>query len=147
MSGTLVGAPVGHSFIEPGLFPVDPRLHVGVNCASRSCPDLHTEAFTGDRVDEQLDALMRAFLADETKGLACAGSSEMKVSKIIAEWYADDFQGQFCDMSCFLREYGPTDLRCLSDTNVRISAFAYDWALNSARAAGGVVALLIALCK
>mmetsp|Transcript_95602 Transcript_95602/g.219011 ORF Transcript_95602/g.219011 Transcript_95602/m.219011 type:complete len:146 (+) Transcript_95602:2590-3027(+) len=82
MSGTLVGAPVGHSFIEPGLFPVDPRLHVGVNCASRSCPDLHTEAFTGDRVDEQLDALMRAFLADETKGLACAGSSEMKVSKL-----------------------------------------------------------------
>lgn len=47
----------------------DPRIVFAVNCATLSCPDLPAVPFNGDTIDTQLDALMRDFLSNTTKGL------------------------------------------------------------------------------
>jgi hypothetical protein len=39
------------------------RIHFAVNCASRSCPVLAPEAYSGALLEEQLDAAVRRFMA------------------------------------------------------------------------------------
>ena len=45
---------IEHGFLRP-VFK-DPRVHYSVNCASVGCPNLGTEAFTGAKLNGQLDA-------------------------------------------------------------------------------------------
>src|SRR5205809_624519 len=47
----------------------DPRTHAVVICASTSCPALPREPLTANRLDAQLDAAVRQWLADPGKGL------------------------------------------------------------------------------
>ncbi len=53
---------IEHNVLRP-IFR-DPRLHFAVNCASISCPPLPTDAFEGDRLDEQLEAAAAHALSD-----------------------------------------------------------------------------------
>jgi hypothetical protein len=58
---------IEHGLIRaPGAFD-DPRIHVGVVCASIGCPMLRPEAFTPEKLDAQLDDGMKRFLADSTR--------------------------------------------------------------------------------
>ena len=41
----------------------DPRIHFAINCAARSCPPIRPEAYTGARIDAQLDDQVRKFVA------------------------------------------------------------------------------------
>ena len=45
----------------------DPRIHVGINCASVSCPRLWNFAFTEDNIASSLDNLMKEFINDTTR--------------------------------------------------------------------------------
>ena len=45
----------------------EPRVHVAVVCASIGCPMLRNEAFTADKLDQQLEDGMRRFLSDHTR--------------------------------------------------------------------------------
>ena len=45
----------------------DPRIHVGINCASVSCPRLWDFAFTEDNIASSLDNLMKEFINDTTR--------------------------------------------------------------------------------
>lgn len=40
----------------------DARVHFAVNCASKSCPPLQGEPFTGSRLNDQLNRLAREFI-------------------------------------------------------------------------------------
>jgi Protein of unknown function, DUF547 len=42
----------------------DPRVHIALVCASKSCPILLNEAYDPKRMDEQMAKQARAFLAD-----------------------------------------------------------------------------------
>ncbi len=67
----------------------DWRLHVGVVCASTSCPPLRGEAYVPERVTEQLDEQARQFLKDPSRGLRVDGQT-LWLSQIF-KWYAPDF--------------------------------------------------------
>ncbi len=67
----------------------DPRIHAALNCASISCPRLPREPFTGDRLEAQLDAAMREFVADPRNALLRDDGS-VGLSKIF-DWFARDF--------------------------------------------------------
>ena len=45
----------------------EPRLHFAVNCASFSCPRLQNFAFTGAKLEEQLEEAAREFVNDPEK--------------------------------------------------------------------------------
>ena len=68
----------------------DPRIHAALNCASMSCPRLPQTAFAADRLDEQLDAAMREFVANERHVRIEESTRTVYLSKIF-DWYKSDF--------------------------------------------------------
>lgn len=67
----------------------EPRVHFAVNCASIGCPALRNEAYTGARLDAQLDDQARKFLADRQRNALTAKGLELSS---IFKWYRGDFE-------------------------------------------------------
>ena len=82
---------VEHGLIRaPGAFD-DPRIHVGVVCASVGCPMLRDEAYVGERLGPQLDDAMRRFLSDPSRNRFDAKNGTLSVSKLL-DWDHADFE-------------------------------------------------------
>ncbi|MBT3342491.1 MAG: DUF547 domain-containing protein [Gemmatimonadetes bacterium] len=79
-----------HEIIR-GRFP-DPRIHFAINCASLGCPKLPQEAFTTDRLDQQLQREATEFLNEERNLRIDDATRTVHLSSILS-WYADDFLG------------------------------------------------------
>ncbi|MEQ9299378.1 MAG: DUF547 domain-containing protein [Cyclobacteriaceae bacterium] len=100
----------------------EPRIHFAVNCASFSCPELRAEAYTGEKLEQQLDEQARIFVNDTRKNRITAEKAEL--SKIFS-WYSGDFND---DMSVteFINQY--TDVKITKSTDV--DYLDYNWELN-----------------
>ncbi len=68
----------------------DPRIHFALNCASIGCPRLPQEAFTGPRLQEQLDREAYAFFAEDRNLRFDHDTKTVWVSSIL-DWYESDF--------------------------------------------------------
>jgi hypothetical protein len=135
-AGTVGGRTMTLDAIEHGIIRPfgDPRTHAVVICASTSCPALPREPLTAARIDAQLDAAARQWLADTGKGLRidrAAGS--VRLSKIF-DWFAEDFEKEG-GVLAFVARYAPDAdrewLRAHAAT-AEIDYFDYDWAVNAA---------------
>ncbi|MGF1679232.1 MAG: DUF547 domain-containing protein [Candidatus Methylacidiphilales bacterium] len=104
----------------------DPRLHFAVNCASESCPPLHTQPFIGDTLQDDLDRLTRAFINTNPQGVV-AGQGEVGLSKIF-DWYADDFGGRN-QLIAYLNRYRDQTV----PANARVRFLDYSWKLNEVK--------------
>ncbi|MEX0943243.1 MAG: DUF547 domain-containing protein [Pseudomonadales bacterium] len=101
----------------------EPRIHVAVNCASISCPDLRDEPYEAAKLDWQLDDQARKFLSQSGKGLSVEGDLA-RVSAIFG-WYGEDFGGR-PGVEVFLRKYAePIDFKRIK-TDLK-----YNWRLNN----------------
>lgn len=111
----------------------DPRIHFAINCAARSCPPMRTEAFTGARLNEQLDDTARQFFAGpgapRIKG--SKGRFTMTLSKVL-DWFEDDFKKWGGGgIVAFTMKYLPPDrARLIAGSKVSLEYFDYDWNLN-----------------
>ncbi len=104
----------------------DPRIHAALNCASVSCPPIAPYAFTGPRLDAQLDAQMRLFARD--RGRNAIGAGGAKLSRIF-EWYAKDFEAAG-GVAAFLSGYlEPADGELVRKAP-KLEFLDYDWRLN-----------------
>ncbi|MFN2474767.1 MAG: DUF547 domain-containing protein [Chthoniobacterales bacterium] len=103
----------------------DPHVHFALNCASRSCPPLQSEAFRGDKLDAQLEKLARAFVNSD-RGVR-VGQGSVELSKIF-DWYKDDFAKQGGAVE-FINKRRTTPL----PKDAKISYQDYNWALNDAK--------------
>ena len=102
--------------------PPDARLHMGLNCASTSCPNLGPGAFQGDRIWDQLDILSTEFVNNETKGAGPNGVSSL------FNWFSGDFAETFGSTRAFVEEYRTDGTQGVDfDTSLP-----YDWSLNAA---------------
>lgn len=106
---------IEHDVIRPQF--KDARIHFAVNCAARSCPTLHNEAFNAANVQNKLAFLTKAFI--NNKSFNQISNTEMKVSKIF-DWYQSDF-GEVAD---FINKYSDTK------SNASPKFLDYNWALN-----------------
>lgn len=97
----------------------DPRIHMALVCASKSCPVLLDEAYEPSRLDTQLTQQSKAFLADQSRNQV--SSTNPKVSMIF-KWYAMDFD----DVREFINRYSATKINPKSE----IEYLDYDWSLN-----------------
>jgi len=111
---------IEHEILRKKLF--DPKIHVGVNCASGSCPKLGNVAFTEENIDEELTKLMKAFINDSSRNKIT--KKKVQISEIF-NWFKDDFtkNGSVID---YLNKYSETEIK----SNARISYLNYDWSLN-----------------
>ncbi|MDH3225176.1 MAG: DUF547 domain-containing protein, partial [Gemmatimonadota bacterium] len=115
---------IEHEIIRP---LGDPRIHFAINCAARSCPPLVQEAYVADRLDEQLDGRVRAFMADPAH-YRLDGRS-LTVNKVL-DWFGDDFGGPE-GLKAFFAGYATGDAATvLTDPETTVSYFDYDWTLN-----------------
>ena len=100
----------------------DPRIHVGVNCASGSCPQLGNFAFTEANIDTELERLMKLFINDTTRNKIT--EKKIQISKIF-EWFKGDFtkNGSLID---YFNQYSTIKIH----KKAKIRFLAYDWNLN-----------------
>lgn len=125
---------VEHEILRP---MGDPRIHMAINCASRSCPPLRTEAYVAARLDAQLEAAARDFCASPyhvrvQEDTRSRDQPSLLVNPIL-DWFADDFTAGG-GVRAFLAARAEGEAkRWLVDPGITISFFDYDWTLNLAK--------------
>ncbi|MDX1519360.1 MAG: DUF547 domain-containing protein [Gammaproteobacteria bacterium] len=116
----------------------EPRIHFAVNCASRGCPPLMQEAYTADKLDQQLDHATRLFMTDPERNRYDPKKNVLELSSIF-QWYKQDFITAAGSVEAFVAPYITDDQqqqKLLKDsathgfsrTSVRF--LDYDWDLN-----------------
>lgn len=114
----------------------DPRIHFAVNCASIGCPALQDYAFTGSKLEGQLEQVTVKFLADRSRNRL--RGDKLEVSPIF-KWYKKDFEQGWRgthSVGKFLARYSkplglsPSQAHKVKQGNLKISYTAYDWNLN-----------------
>jgi len=131
-AGTAGGRPLSLDEIEHGILrPMgEPRIHMAIVCASTSCPSLAREPYFADRLEAQLDAVARAFVANPSKGVDVEARS-LRLSKIF-DWFAKDFAASG-GVVAFVRRHASPELRAEIDalgSDPKLDWFDYDWSLN-----------------
>ena len=95
-AGRLGGKSVSLNHIEHQLLRAgwaEPDMHACIVCASASCPNLATAAFTGERLAEQMHERMRQFCRNPTKGVHWTAEGRVLHLSRICLWFANDFGG------------------------------------------------------
>lgn len=100
----------------------DPRIHVGVNCASFSCPPLANFAFTEENVEASLEVLMKKFINDPQRNVIT--EKKLKLSKIF-EWFQEDFT-KSQSLLDYVKKY--SDVSVHKKAKIRFAE--YNWNLN-----------------
>jgi len=98
----------------------EPRIHFAINCASGSCPKLLNEAFTADRLDDQLNQVTKGFINSMNNTIS---KDKVELSKIF-KWYKSDFMDG--DLIAYINQYA--DMKIGPDAKIRYKE--YDWTLN-----------------
>ena len=108
----------------------EPRIHVAIVCASISCPDLATDVFRPESIDQQLDAQVRVFLANSNKGMRLdANGNRVFISKIF-KWFSKDFESHGGVLK-FIEPYVSSKYKqVLNNSSLRIFYMKYNWRLN-----------------
>lgn len=115
----------------------EPRIHFAIVCASIGCPRLLNEAYTAEKVDDQLTLNAQAFFADPTKFKADPRSGTIQVSPILS-WFAGDFGEDAAARMKTIAPYVPAAAQSLAKSGrARVSYLDYDWGLNDRSKAGG----------
>ena len=100
----------------------DPRIHVGINCASVSCPRLWNFAFTEDNIAYSLDNLMKMFINDTTRNKI--SKNNVALSEIF-NWFSKDFIKNGTIIN-YLNTYAAIKI----SEKASIKYLTYDWSLN-----------------
>lgn len=143
---SLFGEQVSLDDIEHGMIRgwprfQEPRIHFAVNCAAIGCPALRNEAYTGARLEQQLEENTERFLSDRERNFM--DKDVLRISPIF-DWYREDFEKGWQGIDSveeFLLAYanalGLDDRQRerLRDGQIRLRYSDYDWSLNSLRAA------------
>ena len=101
----------------------DPRIHFAINCASFSCPPLLNEAYTGAKIEDQLQQAAKRFINDTQRNTITAKA--LTISKIF-KWFARDFKKKQTLIE-FLNTYAQVTI----NRNATINYMDYNWQLNN----------------
>jgi hypothetical protein len=122
----------------------EPRIHMALVCAAKSCPTLRSEAYVADKLDAQLDDQSRRFLASPA-GLRIDRGSKVVYFSSIFKWYGEDFVAGFSPPSgfsgltkteravanFFSGHISPSDGDYLKAGGYSVKYLDYDWSLNT----------------
>lgn len=97
----------------------DPRIHMALVCASKSCPILLNEAYEPSKLEVQLTRQTKSFLDDLSRNQI--SGSKPRISMIF-KWYGTDFN----DVKAFINQYSSVKI----NERATIEYLEYDWLLN-----------------
>ncbi len=113
----------------------EPTIHFVLVCAAISCPPLRNEAYTGEKLDEQLNDQAKTFLNDKYKNYFDEENKTAHISKIF-DWYNDDFGNNDKRILKYISQYLPEKLSNDIKANItkwQIEYKNYNWDLNKAK--------------
>ena len=132
------GTAYGLDEIEQGILRKrydEPRIHFALVCAALGCPPLRSEAYTGARLDAQLDDQARIFiLRSPNKNRVDVAARTVYLSPIFVEFrdYIEDFGGSNAAVGRYVAGYHPPgparDL--LESGRFKVVVTDYSWKLN-----------------
>jgi hypothetical protein len=114
----------------------EPRIHFALVCAARGCPPLRAEAYTGARLEQQLEDQARRFLTrSPDRNRVDLATGTLHLSPIVGDWYRADFGGSDAAIGRFVARYLPPgpERELLLGGRFRIASSDYDWSLNVRR--------------
>ena len=108
----------------------EPRIHFAIVCASIGCPRLRNEAYTPDKLEEQLADNARDFFSRQKNLQVDFAARVIRVSSIL-DWFGTDFGPTPPAALKSLLEYMPADAKqVISSNSFSVSFLEYDWSLN-----------------
>lgn len=109
----------------------EPRIHFAIVCASASCPNLISEAYVADKLDQQLEDNTRKFINNDFTNNFDVDKKVAKISKIF-DWFPEDFAKHSGSVQKFLANYvaDATVAKLLAEDAFRVEYLKYDWSLN-----------------
>lgn len=123
----------------------EPRIHVALVCAARSCPAIRPEAYVGPRLDKQLEDQSVLF-ANSERYVQFDTSSDQLILSPLLNWYGDDWQsvgGYLPWLAARVRDPNVvTKIELANAGQLRVGFLDYDWSLNSQSLATGHDSLL-----
>ena len=134
---TLFGKEMSPDDLEHGTlrkkYP-NPLIHVGVNCASISCPPLRAEAFVGARLMTQLEEQASLFYTHDKDNSYAPDTKVLKLNSIL-KWFREDFtKTDDKELVRYVAKYQPILAAALAkqgDAAVqKIEYNDYNWQLN-----------------
>lgn len=78
----------------------EPRIHMALVCAAKSCPQLRSEAYTTEKLDEQLNDQSRQYLVSPA-GLNVDRKKKVVYFSSIFKWYGEDFVAKYSPTTGF----------------------------------------------
>jgi hypothetical protein len=110
----------------------EPRIHFALVCAAIGCPPLRREAYTGSRLDAQLEEQTRIFLLQSPEKNRIDVQTRRAHLSPIFRWYGEDFGRSDEEIGQYLARYFTgMERTLLRNGNFRIEYTPYDWSLNS----------------
>lgn len=109
----------------------EPRIHVALVCAAKSCPPLRKEPWVASRLDEQFEDAAKNFLTDKDRN--SIDSLESVSLSPIFKWYGKDFEKKYGSVMTFVAPRITEDKSSqdkLKNDETKISYMNYDWSLN-----------------
>jgi len=109
----------------------EPRIHFAIVCASIGCPPLRSEAYSAEKIDEQLADNARRFFAQRSKFQFDPQRRSFAVSPILS-WFAEDFGASSAKLLQMVSPYlpDPAARQVAKEGTGDLSYLDYDWNLN-----------------
>jgi hypothetical protein len=111
----------------------EPRIHFALVCAAIGCPPLRPEAYTGARLEAQLDDQARTFLLRSPEKNRVDAAGRTVYASPIFDWYRADFGGTDAAIGRFIAAYYPPgpERALLESGAFRLVKTDYSWLLNT----------------
>jgi hypothetical protein len=119
---------IEHQMIRPDFR--EPRIHFVLVCAAIGCPPLATEAYTGERLEEQLEA-RTVYTHSRDRWLRYEPGADTIHLTSLYDWYGADFEQVAGSVLDFVAGYDADLARDLeAGHRPKVRFLDYDWALN-----------------
>lgn len=120
---------IEHKEIRPNF--KEPRVHFALVCAAVGCPPLRNEAYTGERLEEQLASQAEYVHAHERWLRLDANAGTVYLTRLY-DWYGGDFRQDAGSVLAYVARYSSEVERKLqAETKLRVRWLDYSWDLNS----------------
>ena len=103
----------------------DNRIHMALVCAAMSCPRLRDEAYTGPRLNEQLDDQGRDFVNNPSKN-KLTPADQPQLSSIFNFYPGDFTKNGSTSIQDFVNRYAKDKVK----PNAKLAYLPYNWDLN-----------------
>jgi len=112
----------------------EPRVHVALVCAAKSCPVIRAEAYIGRRLTRQLQDQSVQFANNLKYVEYQPAENTLRLSPIL-NWYGDDWRQAGGYLSWLVERVKDPELKRAIEKadrgEIQIAFFDYDWSLNS----------------